>query len=93
MQLGALLLNRPAKPAGRFAPFAVRGGMRRKQAHPPLLLTKQEAAATLGMSLRHFERHVQTDLPCVRSGQLTLYRPRDLDRWVEDEATRAGHAA
>ncbi|HET8814996.1 MAG TPA: hypothetical protein VFM51_08580 [Solirubrobacterales bacterium] len=37
----------------------------------------------MGMSLSHFQRHVQPDLRCVRSGQLRLYRPRDLERWLE----------
>lgn len=52
-----------------------------------LLLTRQEAAKALGMSLRHFERHVQPDVPCVYSGQLRNYRPRDLERWVDEQAT------
>ena len=53
---------------------------------PRMLLTRQEAAATLGMSLRHFQRHVQPFVRCVYSGQLRLYRPRDLERWADDEA-------
>ena len=36
---------------------------------PRLLLTRGEAARTLGMSLRHFQRHVQPFLPCVYSGR------------------------
>jgi len=32
---------------------------------PRLSLTAQEAADSLGMSLRHFERHVQRHVPCV----------------------------
>jgi hypothetical protein len=50
-----------------------------------LLLTRREAAAMLGMSLSHFQRHVQPRIPCVYSGQLRLYRPLDLERWVEHE--------
>jgi hypothetical protein len=53
---------------------------------PRLLLTREESARVLGMSLRHFQRHVQSDLPCVYSGQLRLYRPRDLERWAESAA-------
>ena len=53
---------------------------------PRMLLTRQEAAATLGMSLRHFQRHVQPYVRCVYSGQLRLYCPRDLERWAEQEA-------
>jgi len=44
------------------------------------------------MSVRHFERHVQAQLRCVRSGQLTLYHLRDLERWAEEEATVGGRA-
>ena len=58
-----------------------------------MLLTRREAAATLGMSLRHFQRHVQPYVRCVYSGQLRLYRPRDLERWAEAEACREGRAA
>ena len=52
-----------------------------------LLLTRAEAAEMLGVSMRHFERHVQPHLPCIYSGQLRLYRPADLERWVDDQAT------
>src|ERR1700689_4549537 len=52
-----------------------------------LLLSKQQAAAALAMSIRHFERYVQANLPCVHSGQLTLYRIRDLEGWADDRAT------
>jgi hypothetical protein len=50
------------------------------------LLTRKEAAEALGMSLSHFQRHVQPYLRCVYSGQLRLYRPRDLEQWSEAEA-------
>jgi hypothetical protein len=56
-----------------------------------ILLTRKEAAEALGMSLSHFQRHVQPHMPCIYSGQLRLYRPRDLERWSEREAcTPAG---
>jgi hypothetical protein len=60
---------------------------------PRMLLTRQEAAAVLGMSLRHFQRHVQPFVRCVYSGQLRLYRPRDLERWAADNACERGQAA
>jgi hypothetical protein len=53
---------------------------------PRLLLTRREAAEALSMSLSHFQRHVQPHLPCVYSGQLRLYRLRELARWAEREA-------
>jgi hypothetical protein len=60
---------------------------------PRMLLTRREAAVALGMSLRHFQRHVQPHVRCVYSGQLRLYLLRDLERWAEDEACREGRAA
>ncbi len=51
-----------------------------------LLLTRREAAEALGVSLSHFQRHIQPYLRCVYSGQLRLYRPCDLERWTEQEA-------
>lgn len=51
-----------------------------------LLLSRREAAEALGMSLSHFQRHVQPWLPCVYSGHLRLYRPGDLERWVAEQA-------
>jgi hypothetical protein len=56
---------------------------------PRLLLTREESARALGMSLSHFQRHVQSQLRCVYSGQLRLYRPEDLERWAE-RATSGG---
>lgn len=50
-----------------------------------LLLTRQEAAEALGMSLSHFQRHVQPYLRCVHSGQLRLFPPVELERWTQEE--------
>jgi len=58
---------------------------------PRFLFTREESARALGMSLRHFQRHVQPHLPCVYSGQLRQYRPEDLRRWAERAAS--DHAA
>lgn len=56
-----------------------------------LLMTRDEAARALNMSLSHFQRHAQGQLPCVRSGRLKLYRRRDLERWIDSEV-RTGTA-
>ena len=53
-----------------------------------LALTKAEAADSLGMSLDHFERHVQPDLRLIRSGRLVLVPVTELDRWADLAATR-----
>ena len=55
-----------------------------------LLLTRQEAAEALGMSLSHFQRHVQPHIRCVYSGQLRLYRPSDLNRWAKQQTCAPG---
>lgn len=54
----------------------------------PYLIDRQVAARRLGVSLSHFQRHVQPHLPCVYSGQLRLYRPADLEAWAEEQAVR-----
>jgi hypothetical protein len=51
-----------------------------------LLLTRQQVAEALNMSLSHFQRHVQPYLPCVYSGRKRLYRPADLEEWARREA-------
>jgi AraC-like DNA-binding protein len=54
---------------------------------PRLLYTREESARALGMSLSHFQRHVQPHIPCVYSGQLRQYRPEDLRSWAQRAAT------
>lgn len=48
-----------------------------------LLMNRKQAAEALNMSLSHFQRHLQDALPCVATGQLRLYRPIDLRRWID----------
>lgn len=52
-----------------------------------LALTKREAAESLGMSLRTFERHVQPDLRAVRRGRkIRLFPVAEIQRWLDDNA-------
>jgi hypothetical protein len=60
---------------------------------PRVLLSRREAGDALGMSLRHFQRHVQPYVRCVYSGQLRLYPLKDLERWAEEHACHEGTAA
>ena len=60
---------------------------------PRLALSRRDAAAALGISLRHFQRHVQPDLRCIYSGQLRLYPVAELERWVSEHSWRSGTAA
>jgi hypothetical protein len=53
---------------------------------PRLALTRQEAAAALGISINSFERHVQPELRLVRRGKLRLIPVRELERWLEENS-------
>jgi hypothetical protein len=53
---------------------------------PRLALTRQEAAAALGMSINSFERHVQPELRLVRRGKLRLIPVREIERWLEENS-------
>ena len=53
---------------------------------PRVTLTKPEAAASLGMSVDSFERHVQAELRVIRRGKLVLVPLRELERWAERNA-------
>jgi excisionase family DNA binding protein len=55
---------------------------------PRLAYTRSEAAAALGISLDSFERYVQPELRIVRHGKLRMVPARELERWLEDHATR-----
>jgi hypothetical protein len=53
---------------------------------PRYTLTRKEDAASLGISLNHFERRVQPELKVVASGQLILIPVSELERWVQRHA-------
>jgi hypothetical protein len=55
---------------------------------PRLALTREEAAAAIGMSIDSFERHVQPSLRLVRVGRLRLVPVAELGRWLEVHAER-----
>jgi hypothetical protein len=56
---------------------------------PRLALTREEAAAAIGMSLDSFERHVQPTLRLVRLGRMRLVPVAELDSWLSENAERA----
>jgi hypothetical protein len=60
---------------------------------PRLALTREEAAASVGMSLDSFERHVQPTLRLVRLGRMRLVPIAELERWLAQNAQTAldGH--
>ena len=57
---------------------------------PRLALTREEAAAALGVSLSHFERHVQPELKLIYSGSARLVPIHELEAWAARAATLAG---
>jgi hypothetical protein len=59
---------------------------------PRVSLTLEEAAASLGMSLAHFRRHVLIDVRVIRSGSVRLVPVSELTRWAEKRAVTAGAA-
>jgi hypothetical protein len=56
---------------------------------PRLALSREEAAAALGMSLNSFERHVQPTIRLVRLGRMRLVPGSELERWLGENASRA----
>lgn len=56
---------------------------------PRLAYTRSEAAAALGISVDSFERYIQPELRIVRHGKLRMVPALELERWLEQHATRA----
>jgi hypothetical protein len=55
---------------------------------PRLALSREEAAAALGMSVDSFERHVQPTVAMCRLGRMRLVPVSELARWLEQNAQR-----
>jgi hypothetical protein len=50
---------------------------------PPRLLTKNEAAAYCGLTVRQFSRYVSKHVTARRFGQAKLWDVRALDAWLD----------
>ena len=68
----------------------------RRRSQPPdvsatarITLTPIEAAEALGVSRDFFDDHVKNELRLVRRGRLVLVPLRELERWVDENASRA----
>lgn len=72
--------SRTNRRGGSAPPDQLAGSLR-------LALRRDEAAASLGMSLDSFERHVQPDLRLVRRGKLRLVPVSELQRWLDENAS------
>ena len=55
---------------------------------PRIALTRAEAAASLGLSVNSFERHVQPHLRIVRRGKIRLVPVVEIERWLQQNADR-----
>jgi hypothetical protein len=55
-------------------------------ASPPILVSREDAAALLAISLRHFNDHVAPHLRVVRLGQRKLYPLAELQHWATANA-------
>jgi hypothetical protein len=55
---------------------------------PRVALMREEAAASLGISLDSFERHVQPDIRMIRCGRLRLVPVAELARWAYEQAEK-----
>jgi len=55
---------------------------------PRVALTRAEAAASLGVSLDSFDRHIQPELRIIRRGRLRLVPVAELARWADAAAER-----
>lgn len=53
---------------------------------PRVLLTRAEAAASLGVSPNFFDEHMRPDLKAVTINSLTLFPVRELERWATQNA-------
>jgi hypothetical protein len=53
---------------------------------PRLALTREEAAAAIGMGLDSFERHVQPSIRMCRLGRLRLVAIAELEGWLDANA-------
>lgn len=55
---------------------------------PRIALTREEAAASLGMSLDTFERYVQPHLRVIRLGRVRVVAMEELEDWARKSGER-----
>lgn len=54
----------------------------------PITVGAAEAAAMLGVSDDHFERHIASELKVIRCGRRKLWLVSELHSWAEQRAAR-----
>ena len=55
---------------------------------PRVCLTRQEAAASIGVSLTTFEQYIQPALRLVRLGRVRLVPVEELQKWARENPER-----
>lgn len=60
----------------------------RASAVPRIALRVGEAAKALGVSVDHFSAHIAPELKVVRRGAVKLYAIAELERWLDQSASR-----
>jgi hypothetical protein len=60
----------------------------RPAVHPTLALAPDQAAAALSVSRDFFDQHILPELRIVRRGRRRLVSVRELERWLEESASR-----
>jgi hypothetical protein len=56
-----------------------------------MLRVPEEAAASMGVSVDFFDKHVRADLPLIHRGALILVRPEAITQWgMNNEAKALG---
>jgi excisionase family DNA binding protein len=78
--------DRAGQDTGRLS---ATGGRVRAGAPRRLALSKVEAAEALGVSVDYLEGHVMHELRVVRRGRRRLIPVGELERWLDENATRA----
>jgi hypothetical protein len=76
MSTGQQRADRTPQPGTQTAPV------------PRVAISREEAAAALGMSVDSFERYVQPTVRMLRLGSLRLVPVGALEQWAEDHAER-----
>jgi hypothetical protein len=59
------------------------------KAVPRIAMSKQEAAAALGVSIDFFDEHIVPDLRMARVGRRRLVPIAELERWLDEHADHA----
>lgn len=55
---------------------------------PRVALTREEAAAALGVGLETFRTKVQPELQMIRRGSVRIVAVTELQRWIDENAER-----